>query len=505
MFPFFRTRPLLSHRTSTLAATLALGGLPLFAVVSPAVAAPPSTTPAAASASSAEQWAALAASARGDLQAMLELVEAAPVVPQARITRPAGDLWQALRDAGRFDELGLTPAEGRTLVNAVYRRLGAPEALMGDTWPVRHQGDGVQVGHGGDPIAEPGVVHRVQDGGNGNGQGTDAIDFRGSQEFENIKATLFRWPYDWSALRDEYAVMLQAAFDGDSVAAVWVGSTQQQAQAESYLQSQNVPTSHIRWVVAPTNSVWIRDYGPLFLYEIGGNRYGLADFHYYSNRPADDDTPLEVADALNIPVMNRQTANVVYTEGGNLMHDGVGLVTYSTRTYSQNQGVPRTTIDQRILTAFDASKAIVPQDPTLDGTGHVDMFLKIVNEDTILVGQYAPNQRDYQILENAAALFAGETNGRGEPWNVVRIPQPDVYYVLFIFPVVRTYTNSVIFNDQVVVPTYGIAADAQALAIYEQVFPGRTIISLNANDIIEAAGAWHCVTMEHPDPMNVDP
>jgi len=203
--------------------------------------------------------------------------------------------------------------------------------------------------------------------------------------------------------------------------------------------------------------------------------------------------------------MNRQSSNVVFTEGGNLMHDGLGVTIYSTRTYSQNQGVDRSVVDQRILTAFDASKGIVPQDPSLDGTGHVDMFLKVVNENTILVAEYAPNQRDYQILENAAALFAGETNGRGEPWNVVRIPQPDVYYVLFIFPVVRTYTNSVIVNDQVLVPTYGIASDAQALAIYQQVFPDRNIISLNANQIIESAGAWHCVTMEHPNPTNADP
>ncbi|MFW5652778.1 MAG: agmatine deiminase family protein [Planctomycetota bacterium] len=472
----------------------------------------------ASPASAESTWNALATSAHGDLQAMLDLVALAPAPPQARITRPAGELWRVLRDAGRFDDLGLTADEGRVLVDAVYRRLGAPKTMMGDTWPVRHDTGissdvteeiaddddafGAFTGH---------VAHRVLQPADERGTGDSGVgpantpDFRGAQEFENLRAVLFRWPYDWSALRNEYAQMVQTVFDGGAQAVIWTNNASQQADAESYLQSQNVPTSHIRWVVESTNSVWIRDYGPNFLYEVGGNRYGVADFHYYNNRPADDDTPLVVASALNIPVMDRQTSNVVFTEGGNLMHDGVGVVTYSTRTYSQNNGVNRSTVDQRILTAFDATKAIIPQDPTLDGTGHVDMFLKIVSEDTVLIAEYAPNQRDYQILENNAALFASETNGRGEPWNVIRIPQPDVYYIFFIFPVVRTYTNGLVVNDQVIVPTYGIASDAEALSTYQQVYPDKTIVPINANQIIESAGAWHCVTMEHPDPTNIDP
>lgn len=119
---------------------------------------------------------------------------------------------------------------------------------------------------------------------------------------------------------------------------------------------------------------------------------------------------------------------------------------------------------------------------------------------TVLCARYATNQVDYQILEDAALLLAQSTNGSGAPWQVVRIPQPDVYYVGFVMPVVRTYTNSVIANDVVVVPTYGIPEDSEALAVYAAVLPGRRIVALDANDIIEMAGAWHCVTMEYPAP-----
>jgi hypothetical protein len=68
-------------------------------------------------------------------------------------------------------------------------------------------------------------------------------------------------------------------------------------------------------VADKTDSVWI-DYGPQFLYALEGETWGVADFHYYSNRPADDNTPMVVASDAGVPRVNRQTGRVVYTEGG---------------------------------------------------------------------------------------------------------------------------------------------------------------------------------------------
>jgi len=87
---------------------------------------------------------------------------------------------------------------------------------------------------------------------------------------------------------------------------------------------------------------------------------------------------------------------------------------------------------------------------------------------------------------------------------VVRIPQPVVYFEDFIWPVVRTYTNSLIVNDVVVLPVYNLPGDDEAIAIYESVLPEKTIYALDARDIIASGGAWHCVTMEFPSPTNPD-
>jgi agmatine deiminase len=439
----------------------------------------------AATISGEAPWREVDAAHHGSLDTMLELVANTTPPQQVRSSRSAEELTRALRDAGRFADLGLTTEEGGRLVEAVYRRFGLP--LEGCRTGAPASASAVATAPSTPPAAETEVA------------------FRAATEIEPLAGVLFRWPYDWAGMRIRYAEMISALTGSGATLYVWTDTQAQQDAAKSYLEGQGVSDEDVRWVIDDTQSVWIRDYGPNFLHEVGGDGWGVADFHYYNSRPADDDTPLFVADVSGVPVMNRQTgAHVVYTEGGNLNHDGLGTVVYSERTYNNNPGVSHDEIDRRIRGAFSASQSLVPQDPSLDGTGHVDMFTKIVSSTDILVAQYDSNERDYQVLEDAATLFAGAVNGAGEPWNVTRIWQPDVYYVFFIFPVVRTYTNSLIVNDEVILPVYNIPYDDTAISIYQSLLPGKTIHSVDARVIIESAGAWHCVTMEYADPSNPD-
>jgi len=383
------------------------------------------------------------------------------------------ELFRVLQRTGRFRDLGLKDEEGRALVQEVFARIESSTAR--GLRPADLQGRPLPQGT---PFEEP------------------DFPYRAPAEFEPLKAVLLRWPFDWKTMQWAWAQMVETFGKNGVRTAVWVNTLRQRDEAEQYLQEMNIDTSHVRWVVEPTDTVWIRDYGPQVIRALDGADWGVVDFHYYDGRRKDDNTPMVVAWGMDVPLVDRQKTEVVYTEGGNLNHDGLGCVVYSQRTYKRNPGVDPQEIDRRIRSAFQAVKSLVPRDPRLDGTGHVDMFMKIVGPNTVLVGQYGPDQVDFDVLEECAALFAQETNGAGQPWRVVRIVQPDVYYTQFVLPVVRTYTNSLIVNNAVIVPVYGIAEDEEALAVYKEVFPDKTIVPLNAEDIIPSGGAWHCVTME---------
>ncbi|MEW6259698.1 MAG: agmatine deiminase family protein [Thermodesulfobacteriota bacterium] len=429
---------------------------------------------ASAGASSDEAfWRAAERACHGDVRCMIRTVEDAPSLPWARGWEKPEELFEALKKARRFEVLGLSESEGYQLLQAVMNSRSSAKNVLATS--------SVSV------IRTASFSAFLQ---------PPAFPYRAPAEFERLGAVLFRWPFDWTAMQPKWANMISVCAQAGIKSVVWVSTPLQRRSALSYLEQQGVSTEHIHWVMDPTDTVWIRDYGPQVIRAIDSAQWGVVDFHYYDDRRKDDNTPIVMALGLQLPYVDRQRKDVVYTEGGNLNHDGLGGVVYSQRTYKSNLGVPSEEIDRRILDALQATKALVPQDPVLDGTGHVDMFMKIVRPDTVLIGQYRPDQIDYAVLEENAALFARETNARGDHWQVVRIVQPDVYYTRFLLPVIRTYTNSLMINDYVIVPVYGIAEDEQALAVYREVLPEKTLVPLDARDIISSGGAWHCVTME---------
>lgn len=42
--------------------------------------------------------------------------------------------------------------------------------------------------------------------------------------------------------------------------------------------------------------------------------------------------------------------------------------------------------------------------------------------------------------------------------------------------------------------------NAQALAVYQQAFPGKQIVGIDGTDIVGLAGVFHCIVMHVPDP-----
>jgi agmatine deiminase len=416
-------------------------------------------------------WKARDAECRGNVDRMIAELQRHPPAAPVRLAVPLEHLATTLEANGRFRELGLDARDGRRLLRALYQHFGVPE-----TRPA------------------PPAIAKTEKRGIASLPG-----YRPRGEFETIDAVLITWP-DTPVLVDEFITMIKTIHAGQAWVYFLVKSPFEQRRISRTLGENGVDLGRISWITSRRNSMWVRDYGPVFLYDRAGS-WAVADFHYFSNRPADDRTPVRFASLFGAPVVDRQRReNVVFTEGGNLMTDGLGAIVYSSRTYSGNPRTDPGTIDARIGSALQSTRAFVPDPPSLDGTGHVDMFLKIIKSDTVVIGRYREDQPDYTVLEEAASLFASGLNGAGKPWNIIRVPMPDVYYAYFGLPVVRTYINGLMVNNQFIVPTYGLPEDAEALNILAAQLPGKTLVPINANEIIESLGAWHCVTMEFPRP-----
>jgi hypothetical protein len=134
-----------------------------------------------------------------------------------------------------------------------------------------------------------------------------------------------------------------------------------------------------------------------------------------------------------------------------------------------------------------------------DGIHHIDMHMKLLDEETLLVGQYPNGVADGPQIElNLQYVLNNFQSKYGRPFKVVRIPMPPDAQGRYPSSGgdYRTYTNSVIVNKTVVVPIYASSYDTTALRIYREAMPGYNVVGINCNSIITALGAIHCITKE---------
>ena len=105
-------------------------------------------------------------------------------------------------------------------------------------------------------------------------------------------------------------------------------------------------------------------------------------------------------------------------------------------------------------------------------------------------------------MEEFANSFYELNTFYGRPFNIYRIYCPGINSVWWEVNPVAAYTNSLILNDKVLVPQYGIIADANALSVYQEAMPGYEIIGFNNDTGSPWSGedALHCRTMGIFDP-----
>ena len=229
------------------------------------------------------------------------------------------------------------------------------------------------------------------------------------------------------------------------------------------------------------------------------------DWIYNRPRPYDDVVPVALATMLDIPLYQILTQpNDLVNTGGNFMVDGFGTAFASELVLEENDATnvfgfsnhSEAEIDQ-IMADFMGIERYIKM-PTLpyDGIHHIDMHMKLLDEETLLIGEYPTGVADGpQIESNLNYVLNNFNSVFGTQYDIIRIPMPPQGGQ---FPDgwgdYRTYTNSVFINKTVLVPIYEEQWDTTALRIYRQALPGYKVVGIDCNEIITASGAIHCIT-----------
>ncbi|MFY7930870.1 MAG: agmatine deiminase family protein, partial [Oligoflexus sp.] len=259
-------------------------------------------------------------------------------------------------------------------------------------------------------------------------------------------------------------------------------------------------------------TVWARDWSPLGALTPSGDLH-LLDLNYYPSRPADDSTGRTMAGFKGVP----RVSLPVYNEGGNFMANEDGDCLMTTRVTDANAEVFKTgdlILDAVAVKSYYRDFAgcrqttILPRMPN-ERTGHIDMWGKFLDNDTIIVGEISAETLSYARTSsdsNFATQIQSFLNKRASDlqqlgFDVVRIPMPLPRPGLF-----RSYTNSLLVNGTALIPQYQSRsqADSALLADYEtkvtEIYQaaGYRVVFIPSDELIAAGGAVHCVTMQIP-------
>ncbi len=298
-------------------------------------------------------------------------------------------------------------------------------------------------------------------------------------EFEPMQGVMIRYPLG-------IPTSLVALLSNNCMVYCIVSNSQQNS-AQYDFQNAGVNMDNVTFVNAPSDSYWVRDYGPWYIFE--DRNPAIVDNIYNRPRPNDDNMSQVFANFWQIPMYGMRLEHT----GGNMMEDGRGHGVSDDLVFQENlqdYGIDEATVRQRMNDYLGINPYHVTIDPQGDYIAHVDCWGKYLAPDKILIAQLPESNPRYQYYEQVAEYFETTNCCWGYPYRVYRVFEPGGYTL-------APYTNSLILNKTVYVPlgtnnTY----NNDALAVYQEAMPGYEIVGVTNNGYTgwENTDALHCRT-----------
>lgn len=318
-------------------------------------------------------------------------------------------------------------------------------------------------------------------------------------------ATWLQWPHDfgWDKRHvqrlEPIWVEMTIALSKDEKVSIIVYNEAEKERIATLLESKNVEMHQIDFYVWPTNDVWVRDNGPIFVYDQDDGSLAITDWGFNgwgkkAKYKECNEIPSLVASALNLPLYSIPMVN----EGGSVEIDGRGTMMAKRSSILNRNRNPGWT--QEDAEAYFSKYLGVVNFIWLDGIkggditdDHIDGTARFANGKTIVTFHRKDheNPREYDALVNAKDVD-------GKPYKIVclpvttrKIPKLKDYGI---------YTNYYVGNRVILMPTYDDPNDAVAEQVLATLYPGKRVVGIDSVELYKDGGILHCVTQQQPIP-----
>lgn len=260
------------------------------------------------------------------------------------------------------------------------------------------------------------------------------------------------------------------------------------------VRSRFEPNENLHFIEYKTDDTWARDCSALCVEEDGEVK--LLDFTFTGwggKFEASKDN------AMTKFIYPHSTTCDMILEGGGVESNGIDTILTTSECMlnkNRNNTLSDDEITQKLKNYFGASKILYLNHGYLAGDdtdSHIDTLARFVDSSTIMYvkcdDENDEHYKELKLMEDELKVIAKENH-----YKLIALPMTDaVYFEDERIP--ATYANFLFVNGGVLVPTYGVAQDEEALQIFRDTFKDREIVGINCFELIKQHGSLHCVTM----------
>lgn len=302
-------------------------------------------------------------------------------------------------------------------------------------------------------------------------------------EYEPIDGLIIAWE-KYPMILTELTVGITLN-DPEAIMYITVDNSFEQIDVYNTLDMAGADMSQVEFIIHPTDTIWIRDYGPRFIFEDG--KKTIIDYTYTHLRENDNLFNDYLSDFWDEP----QYQISIEHGGGNFHMFSNGDAFMTSIVFERNPSLTEQDVKDLFRKYKNVDVTIYPRFPgNFDMTGHIDMWMLPVGTNRVIVGEYASSTGEPHTITEGVTT---DLEARG--YTVYRTPGWKSGIIHY------TYTNSVILNDLVFIPRYGgpwSSNDDQALAVFREAFPDHIVMQIDCSQIIMENGALHCIVMHVP-------
>jgi agmatine deiminase len=317
-------------------------------------------------------------------------------------------------------------------------------------------------------------------------------------EWEPHERTLMCWPCRdelWGETIDQaradYAAVANAVAAFEPV--TMIANSGVDAEA-----ARSACTTGVEIVELPLDDSWLRDCGPIYVYDDDGERVAVHfGFNAWGEKfpPWDRDATVGrlIAERLGDPVV----AAEMVLEGGSILTNGDGTLLTTEQCLlnpNRNPSLSRDQIEAELRRLLGVERIVwlalgLVEDRDTDG--HVDLIAAFTAPDAVLlqtVDGANPNFDNCQ--ENRRRLTAAGIQVTELPF----LPYAEVAGE----QIAASYLNFYICNGGVIVPVAGTQTDADALVIIAGAYPDHEVVAVPGLVLAYGGGGPHCITQQVP-------